>query len=63
MLGSLLAITGLGWGLGEAVTRSQIRLGLPPRAQRWMQWWIKWVVPAALAVILLGFLYNTILGS
>lgn len=62
MLGSLLAVTGLGWGLGEAVTRAQVRLGLSPRMEDWMQWWIRWVVPLALATILLGFLYNTILG-
>lgn len=60
MLGSLLAVIGLGWGLGEGVTRAQIRLGLSPRLEDWMQWWIRWVVPTALAVILLGFIYNTL---
>ncbi|NND44122.1 MAG: sodium-dependent transporter [Xanthomonadales bacterium] len=60
MLGSLLAIIGVGWGLGETVTRAQIRLGLSPRMEAWMFWWIKWVVPLALAVILLGFIYNTV---
>jgi NSS family neurotransmitter:Na+ symporter len=58
MLGSLLAVIGLGWGLGEAVTRAQIRRGLSPRMENWMQWWIKWVVPSVLAAILIGFLYQ-----
>ena len=60
MLGSLLAVVGLGWGLGEAVIRSQIRVGLSPRMEDWMAWWIKYVVPAALAIILGGFLLNTL---
>lgn len=60
MLGSLLAVIGVGWGLGEAAVRAEIRLGLSPRMEDWMQWWIRWVVPAALAVILLGFIYNTL---
>jgi NSS family neurotransmitter:Na+ symporter len=56
MLGSLLAVIGLGWGLGEAVIRTQIRVGLSPRMEDWMTWWIRYVVPFALAVILGGFL-------
>jgi len=60
MLGSLLAVIGLGWGMGEAVTRAQIRIGLSPRMEDWMQWWIKYVVPTALALILFGFLFNTL---
>lgn len=63
MLGSLLAVIGLGWGLGETVTRAQIRLGLSPRMEDWMRWWIKWVVPAALATILIGFIYETVMKS
>ena len=63
MLGSLLAVIGLGWGLGEAATRAQIRLGLSPRMENWMHWWIKYVVPTALAVILIGFLINSVGSS
>jgi NSS family neurotransmitter:Na+ symporter len=63
MLGSLLAVIGLGWGLGETVTRAQIRLGLSPWMEDWMHWWIKWVVPAALATILIGFIYATVTKS
>jgi NSS family neurotransmitter:Na+ symporter len=60
ILGSLLAVTGLGWGLGEAVIRSQIGRGLSPRMEDWMTAWIKYVVPAALVVILGAFLYDTL---
>ncbi len=63
MLGSLLAVTGLGWGLGEAVIRSQIRVGISPRMEDWMTWWIRYVVPTALAIILLGFLYKTLFSQ
>ena len=60
MLGSLMAVIGLGWGLGEVTIRTQIRLGLSPRMEDWMTWWIRYVVPVALGVILFGFIYSTL---
>lgn len=58
MLGSLMAVIGLGWGLGEVTIRTQVRFGLSPRMEDWMTWWIRYVVPVALAVILFGFIYS-----
>ena len=63
MLGSLMGVIALGWGLGETVIRTQIRVGLSPRMEDWMAWWIKYVVPLALAVILLGFIYDTLFNK
>ena len=59
MLGSLLAIIGMGWGLGAVKLRAEIRLGLSPRMEDWMTWWIRYVVPVALAIILFGFIFST----
>ena len=63
MLGSLIGVIALGWGLGATVIRTQIRVGLSPRMEDWMTWWIKYVVPTALAVILLGFIYETLFNK
>jgi NSS family neurotransmitter:Na+ symporter len=62
MLGSLLGVIAIGWGLGEATIRAQIRLGISPRMENWLTWWIRYVVPLALAFILFGFIYNTLAG-
>jgi NSS family neurotransmitter:Na+ symporter len=58
MLGSLVGVIALGWGLGETVIKTQIRLGLSPKMENWMTWWIRYVVPTALAIILFGFIYD-----
>ncbi len=58
MLGSLVGVIALGWGLGETVIRTQIRVGLSPRMEDWMTWWIRYVVPFALAFILFGFIFD-----
>jgi NSS family neurotransmitter:Na+ symporter len=58
MLGSLLAVIGVGWGLGKAVTAAQIRLGLSPRVEAWLLFWMRFVVPVALTAILSGFIVS-----
>lgn len=63
MLGSLVGVLALGWGLGETVMRAQLRVGLSPRMEDWMTWWIRFVVPTALAVILFGFIYDTLFNK
>ncbi len=58
MIGALVAVLAVGWGLGAAATRAQVAPGLSGSLQGWMTWWIRirWVVPAALAAILVGFI-------
>jgi len=63
MVGALLAVLAVGWGLGSAVARAQVGPGLAGGLQDWMTWWIRWVVPAALATILGGFLISTIIET
>lgn len=62
MVGALVAVLALGWGLGAAVTRAQLSIGLSASLAGFLAAWIRWVVPAALAAILAGFLINTLLG-
>ena len=56
MLGSLMAVIAVGWGLGEAVLKAQITLGLKPHSIKFMSNWIRYVVPVAMFVILAGFI-------
>lgn len=62
MVGALMSVIALGWGLGAAATRAQIATGLGLRMQTWMTWWIRIVVPSALAIILGGFVFSKIMG-
>lgn len=59
MLGCLLAVIGVGWSLGKAVVRKQIGPGLNDRVADWLTLWIRYVVPAALIVILGGFILTS----
>jgi NSS family neurotransmitter:Na+ symporter len=60
MLGALLAVLAIGWGLGKAKLKEQVSQGLSPGLAKWMAWWIRYVVPMALTAILIGFLYSTV---
>ncbi len=62
MLGALLAVLAVGWGLGKAVLLAQVGVGLGPRAAAAVAAWLRWVVPAALGAILFGFLFSTLIA-
>jgi NSS family neurotransmitter:Na+ symporter len=55
MLGSLLAVIGVGWGLGRLVLAEQLQEGLSRGWARALLWWIRYVVPLALLTILGGY--------
>jgi NSS family neurotransmitter:Na+ symporter len=66
VLGSVLAVVGLVWGLGRAVTIGQIygqaRAG-DSRPRLWERacfWWLRWVVPGALVAILVSYIHSKI---
>ncbi len=61
MLGALLAVLAVGWGLG-ADAREQLARGLPPVLAPVVTAWVRFVVPGSLAAILVGFLYATLTG-
>jgi len=58
MVGGLLAVLALGWGLGKTVIREQLGHGLSPRMTNWLTWWLRYVVPLALFVILAGYIIS-----
>jgi NSS family neurotransmitter:Na+ symporter len=60
MVGSLLAVIGLGWGLGRRVLAQQLAHGVPPWLLAGVLGWIRWIVPLALASILIGFLFSAL---
>lgn len=60
MVGSLLAVIGLGWGLGRVVAAQQLSPGLPPALARLAIVWARFVVPLALALILLSFVISAV---
>lgn len=60
MLGALVAVLAVGWGLGKTTITRQLAPGLHPLLLRLLVPWIRYVVPAALAAILIGFLFTTI---
>ena len=63
MLGALLAILAVGWGLGAATARAQLGSGLSPGLASFATFWVRFVVPTALTAILVGFLISTLTGS
>jgi NSS family neurotransmitter:Na+ symporter len=56
--GSLLAVIGLGWGLGKLTIHEQLGNGLSPRMAIWFSWWLRYVVPIALFAILAGYILS-----
>ena len=58
MVGGLLAVLALGWGLGQTVIREQLGGGLSPRMTNWLVWWLRYVVPVALVTILAGYIIS-----
>ena len=63
MLGALMAVIAIGWGLGEAATRAQVRTGLKPAMENFVTGWIRYMVPSALAAILIGFIVSKVFGQ
>ncbi len=58
MLGSLVSIIALGWGLGMAKARSELAAGIPPWLLTLSLLWIRFVVPLAIGAILVGYIIS-----
>lgn len=58
LLGSGLAACGLAWGLGKTVTIQQIFGKQSSRFKTFYHFWISWVIPILLLVVLIGYIYN-----
>ncbi len=56
MLGSALALIAVTWGLGHDVIRRQVASSMPAPAAAAYVLWVRWIVPAALLLILGGYI-------
>ena len=60
LLGSGLATCGLAWGLGRIITNQQIFGKHPSRIKRFYHFWISWIIPFLLLIVLIGYIYNSV---
>ena len=60
VLGSGLAACGLAWGLGKMTTNQQVFNGNIGGLKSIFHFWISWVIPILLLVVLIGYIYNSV---
>jgi NSS family neurotransmitter:Na+ symporter len=60
MLGSALTIIALFWGCDKAVAASQMFGGRTDGIRKLCLAWLKWIVPAALGVVLVFYIADSI---
>ena len=58
MLGSLIAMITVGWGLGAAKTKLQLFSGQTAGWHDTYFLWLKWAVPSVLLVVLIGYVVS-----
>jgi NSS family neurotransmitter:Na+ symporter len=64
IFGSVLAILGIVWGLGKTRTITQIFGNKEPTALMSFTFvWLRWIVPAVLLSVLLGYIYSVVSGQ
>lgn len=63
LLGSGLAACGLAWGLGKMATTKQIFRQSSSRISDIYHFWISWVIPILLLIVLIGYIYNSVSGG
>jgi NSS family neurotransmitter:Na+ symporter len=56
-LGSVITVIGLTWGLGKAITSRQI-FGKESKWSKFYFFWLKWIIPAVLLLILVLYVYS-----
>ncbi len=57
MFGALIAVLAAGWGLGKVRLAAQVSDGIPARLRGLFIIWLRYLVPLALAAILIGIIY------
>ncbi len=58
LLGSGLAACGLAWGLGKVATTQQIFGNQSSQLTGLYHFWISWIIPILLLIVLIGYIYN-----
>lgn len=60
VIGSGLALIALSWGFGKARSLQHIFGEDQPRWQHLYYFWIKWVIPSVLLIVLIGYIYSLV---
>ncbi len=60
VFGSAMTVIGLVWGLGKMKALKEIFGADLPQWKAFYHFWIKWVVPIALILVLIGYVYSLI---
>ena len=60
MLGSLIAMITVAWGLGVVTTKRQLFSGETAGWHDSYFLWLKWVVPAVMIVVLIGYIASNL---
>jgi len=63
VLGSILSVIGLVWGLGRVTAIRQIFTHSPDsKVAAYSMTWLKWVMPIVLLTVLVGYIYGVVVG-
>ena len=60
LLGSGITMIALAWGLGKIISKTQLFQTNENRHFNLLFFWMKWVIPAVLAIVLIGYIYDSI---
>lgn len=60
VLGSILSVIGLVWGLGKVTALKQIFNSKSSRISNFSLTWLKWVMPIVLLTVLIGYIYGLV---
>ena len=63
VLGAGLAVVGMSWGLGKLVSLSEVFGSKENRQSRLYFFWLQWLVPGVLLMVLIGYIYSSIFGK
>ncbi len=61
VIGSGLALIALSWGMGKMKVLGQVFGGVSSPISQFYFHWIRWVVPAVLLIVLIGYIYSSLI--
>ena len=61
VLGSTLAAIGLSWGMGKVITREQIFPSKNRNLNYLFHFWLSWIIPGILFLVLISYIFDTII--
>ena len=62
VLGSGLVLIAVTWGLGKIQTKRALKFPDDSGLFNSLFWWMKWIIPLVLLLVLIGYIYSTISG-